>query len=694
MTRDGNSELSASDADFDTATQLSGFDDGSRVQHEMADAERFRDVEKKRSLPDDLIDASEETTDSMTTTMNITDFADKAKPAAKRTLSDHRVVAMETPTSISGETRSTTDHSMRGTNVAAGTDREDTGADSRHGRDAAADPELEKQSVQNQHQSASDQLHSRDATVTQQSVADESSFHPAHGDQDSTNVVETRTRLNSGQAEKTSNVTFLSRRTQNSSVSTCPYVDRSEAISVTPPVGKIRVENPSLIHLSNSPSIVNGDRIPQQTSEKFPDRQTSRENQDAAHVVEMDCVEETENRTYIRKVTGQPQVVRIPVVSSEATAPARQFTVQREVKINGSHGRSLSTGSSNDEVVSGNGVSMRVKPVQAFIMPKVGPGSASDHNNNDLSTARRASAPHVVSDGRKSDITNSIPRCSVIDSNKYKSWQVVDISVHHALSNDQLPGKTGGGNSFDRKQNGHSSVNGRRNENAEDLIVASDTQPNVDDGSLLSVQNRTAGPAVVNSSKVELVFNPVPCHLTCSVPDLRSTSHGGKEESSHSDVTASSHGCDVTNNVDEVTGDVTQLTLEPLDVRRVGIVESPSVRDDLCRSDVIRASSQRCDVTKNGDDLTLQAADQRRVGVTTETESVRWRGQDNGGRRLSYQSTVQSQSGSGDSRPQQVTTRRRPRRTRTACLTHSSTDLSIPTDTILSTYITSSPAMQ
>ena len=455
----------------------------------------------KRSSEDDLDKATEGTADIpsvLTMLLNLFSVGDEAKQAAKptddRTTSGHSVVAMETPTIVSGESRSepVNDDVMRSVTYAARTIGENTQTDREH------EDEVEDEAVvlvtdksngcfdepahndrlsTNKNLLADQQLDvtsvdSRLTTrrTTADDTSEELSFAPRSDE--GSNVAEPRTGLtsfNNEEAEDRSDAVNLSHREANIP-GRCQYVDSSETNCIEPSMNKIPITHPPLVmgrEHSNSSGIVDGERT-LQTANKLHDRLTTRPNYDSAQDLVMGDVDKSENQTSKNETIQQPRVFGVPVTrgnqfpvnSREGASPTLEhlkrkfvvrpsaddftFVVQQQVKVSHNYERSLSTGSSK----CGN---VCEKPAYTFVMPTVRRRSAADYSKNDLSVTRYSSTPHVDSDGRKSDITDvtwTTTTYTVADSSKYSSGKVVDTAVRHG----RLPVRTGSENVFDRKQ--------------------------------------------------------------------------------------------------------------------------------------------------------------------------------------------------------------------------------------------------
>jgi len=332
-------------------------------------------------------------------------------------------------------------------------------------------------------------------------------------------------------------------------------VDRSEAVCVLPTATRVHVRNRTLVmgqNYSNPSGIVDSGRV-HRTAERFPDTQAKR-GDDPAETAVRGNEEESTDRTSSNRTFQQPHDFgvpvnrhnQLPINSSIGTAPtgpsASNFTfvVQRQVKVNNNRQRSLSTGSSNDSA----------KPAYTFVVPDGRRRrSASDYNNNnELSTTRRFSATRAVSDGRKFDIrkaTTTISRHTVIDSSEYDSWQRVDSLVHHTVTSNRLPARTGSGNSADQERVGfRPAVNGRLSESVEELNA---TGP-------MSQQVCTSSPNVACVEDEE-------DGVASSLPGLMSTSPGLDDLCRSEpclDVTTSFQGHDITKD-DVVSQDLTRL---------------------------------------------------------------------------------------------------------------------------------------
>ena len=695
-------------------------------------------VKDKRSSKSDLDDATKVTTDVpsvLTMILNLFGAGDESEQATddEHTTSGHRVVAMETPTITSGESRSVPvdDDVTRSLKDAAGTNREDSRTDSEHERDAGdevVEPVFDESKDSFSEQSPAEihrrlsyehsPVHQRFAITSadnrltvHQSAKDESSaefsFTP-HGGED-LNIIVPGTGLTSvdeEEAESISDVVSLSHGEANLPDKR-PHVDRSETSDEEPSGSKIRVglSHPPLVidrdYISNSSGIVDGEGIP-----KTADGQTTEPNYDSARVVEPK--NQTSNSKTVRRLpVAGVSVTRsnqLPINSAEVASPTPDhlkrntavrpsasdftFVVQRQVKVSNNYERSLSTGSS---INTGSSKTANVsgKPAFTFVMPAVRRRSDSEYSKNELPIARYSSTPHMVSVGGKSDIMTT-PRYVLTDSN---SWQLVDAAVHRG----RRPVRTGSGNVFDRKQKnsvGHSArqkpVNGRLSESSRELSVSAITSPGVGDHGSPSQTCPTSYPAA-DALKDGSDLYPLSDQITCSMPDLQMKSIS-VDDVRHSqpcpDVVTSypGYGYDVTNDDDNQrrTRDLTRSLRDVTETRHD--VTTTASAPDLCRSepclDVV-TSLQTCDVKDDSDDDASGDPTRSRLeplDAETRTGSAMSaageQSEEHGVSRL----TVHLGTGSSGTSQQPANSKRRPRRRRIVCLPHSSLASTTNTD--------------
>jgi len=546
----------------------------------------------KRSPDRDLEDDSEVSTDIPSVLTMVLNLFSEAEGAAKHTQGQYPV-AMETPVNTSGESRSApvVDDVTGSTN----------GEDNRHDEDGAVDAKFDKSSrsisdyspTQKNRLSADElslvdqifdaistkgRLHTHQ-TPTEKTSAELSSTQSSDGN---SSVSESRTKLKSGNTEEVENkwdAAFLSQSDGNLP----QYVDRSEASCKEPSVSKIRVSHPSLMmdgDHPNSSHIADGVRI----------SQTTRPNFDSTQVIE------SKTQTSNAKTVQQPRAIGVPIIrgnrlpinSPEGASPTPEylkrnvvprpyagdftFVVQRQVKVGNNCQRSLSTGTSNSGIVSG-------KPAAyTFVIPTVRRRSASDYNKNNLSRYSSSSTPNIVSDGRKSDITDSL-RYTVTDLNKYNPWQVVP--------HGRRPVRTGSGSTFDRKQINSvehearlAAVNGRLSESSGELRIRDDrTSPN-DGDCMPPVNTSTVSPTA------RTVSGSLSDHVTHSVPDFKLKSisvDDVRHFEPRPDVITSYNGCDVTNDDGGQREETRDWTQSLRDVTETG--SDVTVLHDICSSE-------------------------------------------------------------------------------------------------------------
>jgi len=687
----------------------------------------------------------------MTMLLNLFGVEDDVKPVAKppddHATSGHCVVAIETPIISSGGTGLATvyDDVTRSYTGTADTDKEGIRIDSEYkndnkhevgglvlgGRDNSFIDQSPTQ-VQSLSANNSDRLHvtfsdSRDTArqTAAEKISSDNSFTTSSNKDLSVN--ESGTKMNAEddneEALKTSDAVFTSYR-ETDLPEKCQFVDRSTEVRVAPIASKSCVIDPALIVIgedqSTSSGVVDGEGI-SQSPEKFYDRQTTRPNYDPAQ--EMGNVKEPSNQIPNNRIVQQSDVVRVPIRrgsqlpirSPDGPSPTTEqlkrtrpvqrsvshftFTVQRPVNVNKVCERSSST---ERRSYTGSVGNLSEKPTYTFVVPTVRHRSDQDYNNNSAGT-RHFSTPHTRSGGQKFDIKNTTatnPRHTV-DSSTHNWWQVP--TVHRVLSYGPYPVRTGSVDTYDRKQ--VSSVehavqqppmNGRLGGSMNELRVSSTTSPGVGNYDL-PVQISTDS-ITIDSPKDNAVFYPMVDQVFGSVPDLNLASPSMNDfcrAESHPDVMTSSRRCDVidSDDDDDVSGDLTRLRRHDVETARV----HDFTRSEPCLD--VTASRDSGDVTddrsRDSTRLRLEPIDAWRLGV--QKTSARSAMKDSKRQRVS-RLTVQlssnsggasaSGSGDGDSSPQHVNNKRRPRRRRIVCLSHSSLASSTTNDVTSPTLIT------